>query len=71
MKEYFVHYYTKDGEEENHKYTIHKKIVSKKTMLREGKGYDRCTVYNCLDWEADEFYDGYISGDCIITYLLK
>lgn len=71
MKRYFVHYYTKDGEEENHIYTIHRGIINKKKMKKEGKGFDRCTIYNCLSWEADEFYNGFICGDCLTTFLLN
>ena len=55
----------------NGEYSLHKRIIGNKTMIKEANGATNVTIYKCNETEIENILDGKLVGQYITTLILN
>lgn len=54
----------------NGEYSLHKKMIENKTMIKEAKNATGVSIYKCNEADIENILDGKLAGQYITTLML-
>lgn len=55
----------------NGEYSLHKRIIGNKTMIKEANGATGVTIYKCNETDVENILDGKLAGKHIASIILN